>query len=301
MSLETLKWENPAFQGSADDLLGRWVWIFNLLLQILGCEAWIQWGLWSQSHLLQQQITIHDKNPRATTMMKDAMITYSTLHSASKTPEINMFWHLIQLTVHVLGDYSWERKGKAWPFAELGLAFPTGSTTRSPWEARDPVCVDSLGSFHCELVYKICFPVAGKPLYGHDRRELWFTHPEWTQLLMSVHWEGLKGSCSPIKHHLPSRWDKGLCPCVSISSEQPWDSRCLALCPPWVSNTGFSAKVPTPGGFTYRSCFRRPPSGPWGSSPSRTGHTHSAWWRSHSARAQSSSADRLGAKTSKVN
>lgn len=82
------------------------------------------WGVWCQSHLLQQQITIHEKIPRATTMTKDAMITYSTLHSASKTPEINTFWHLTELTVHIFGDCSWERKGKAWPFGELEAGIP---------------------------------------------------------------------------------------------------------------------------------------------------------------------------------
>lgn len=53
-------------------------------MQLLGSEALIQQGLLPQSHLLQQQITIQDKIPRATTMTKDAMITYSTLHSEKK-------------------------------------------------------------------------------------------------------------------------------------------------------------------------------------------------------------------------
>lgn len=187
-------------------------------------------GVWSQPHLLQQQITIHDKIPKATTMTKDAMITYSTLHSASKTPEINTFWHLIQLTVHVLGTILGKEKARI-----------------RGWEPPDPLgqlkikCVDSLGSFHHVLVYKICFPLAEKPLYRCDRRELWFIHPEWTQLLVSAHWEGLKGTHSSIKH-LPRRWDKGLSWCHHlIRATGRWEvpgtvptlGVSLPRCPPW--------------------------------------------------------------------
>lgn len=55
------------------------------------------------------------------------------------------------------------------------------------------------------------------------------------------------------------------------------------------------------GAFTYHSYFRHPPSAPWWSSPSKRGHRRSVWWRSRSARAQSSSADMLGTRNSKVN
>lgn len=36
------------------------------------------------SYRLQQQITVQDKVPKATTMTKEAIITYKTLHSAKK-------------------------------------------------------------------------------------------------------------------------------------------------------------------------------------------------------------------------
>lgn len=160
-------------------------------------------------------------------------------------------------------------------------------------------CVNFLGSFHCVLVYKTWFPVTGKPLYRHDRRDLYTQNRlnSWCVPTGRV-WSAL----TPLSNIIcPEVETKGLCPGVIISSEQLGDSRCLALCPPWVSNMSFSARVPTLGRFTYHSCFHHRPSAPWGNSPSRTGHTRSAWWRSHSARARSSSADRLGAKTSKVN